>query len=64
LAQLASAYALAGNTDTARVMLSGILEQASKRYICGFNVACVYATLGDNEQAFAWLDKAYFARSD
>jgi serine/threonine protein kinase/Flp pilus assembly protein TadD len=64
LAQLASAYALAGNTDTARVMLSGILEQASKRYICGFNVACVYATLGDNEQAFAWLDKAYLARSD
>jgi len=64
LAQLASAYALAGNTDTARVMLSGILEQASKRYVCGFNVACVYATLGDNEQAFAWLDKAYFARSD
>jgi tetratricopeptide (TPR) repeat protein len=64
LAQLASVYALAGNTDTARAMLSGILEQASKRYICGFNVACVYATLGDNEQAFAWLDKAYLARSD
>ena len=64
LAQLASVYALAGNKDTARAMLSGILEQASKRYICGFNVACVYATLGDNEQAFAWLDKAYLARSD
>jgi serine/threonine protein kinase/TolB-like protein/Flp pilus assembly protein TadD len=64
LAQLASAYALAGNTETTRAMLSGILEQASKRYVCGFNVACVYATLGDNEEAFAWLDKAYLARSD
>jgi len=64
LAQLASVYASTGKTDTARTMLSGILELASKRYICGFNVACVYATLGDNEQAFAWLDKAYLARSD
>lgn len=64
LAQLASVYALAGKTDTARALLSGTLEQASKRYICGFNVACVYATLGDNEQALAWLDKAYLARSD
>lgn len=64
LAQLASVYALAGSPDTARAMLSRILEQAGKRYICGFNVACVYATLGDKEQAFAWLDKAYLARSD
>jgi len=64
LAQLASVYAMAGKSDTARTMLGGILEQASKRYVCGFNVACVYATLGDNEQAFAWLDKAYLARSD
>lgn len=64
LAQLASAYAMAGQKDKARAMLSGIEAQASKRYICGFNVACVYATLGDNEQAFAWLEKAYLARSD
>ena len=64
LAQLASAYAMAGKKDKARAMLSGIEALASKRYICGFNVACVYATLGDNEQAFAWLEKAYLARSD
>jgi hypothetical protein len=61
---MASVYAMAGKKDTARTMLSGILEQASKRYICGFNVACVYATLGDKEQAFDWLAKAYLARSD
>lgn len=63
-AQMASVYALAGKKDLARTMLSGIEAQASKRYICGFNVACVYATLGDNERAFAWLEKAYLARSD
>jgi TolB-like protein/Flp pilus assembly protein TadD len=64
VAQIASSYALSGKKDTARAMLSGIEAQAKKRYICGFNVACVYATLGDTEQAFAWLEKAYLARSD
>lgn len=63
-AQMASVYALARKKDKARAMLSGIEAQASNRYICGFNVACVFATLGDNERAFAWLEKAYLARSD
>jgi hypothetical protein len=27
-------------------------------------VACVYASLGDKESAFAWLEQAYLARSD
>jgi TolB-like protein/Tfp pilus assembly protein PilF len=64
LAQLASVYAMAGKADTARAMLDGIVEQANKRYICGFNVACVYATLGEKEQAFNWLERGYLARSD
>lgn len=64
VAQMASVYAMAGDEDTARTMLTGVEAQARKRYICGFNVACVHATLGDNEQAFAWLEKAYLARSD
>ena len=41
LAQLASAYALAGKNDKARPMLTTIEEQASNRYVCGLNVACV-----------------------
>jgi tetratricopeptide (TPR) repeat protein len=64
LAQIASAYALAGNKDKARTMLRGIEAQARQRYICGFNVACVYATLGEREQVFTWLDKSYRDRSD
>jgi hypothetical protein len=64
LAQIASAYALADNKDKARAMLRGIEAQARQRYICGFNVACVYATLGEIEQVFTWLDKAYRDRSD
>ena len=45
-------------------MLGGLEAQVSQRYICGFNVACVYATLGEREQAFTWLEKAYRDRSD
>jgi TolB-like protein/Tfp pilus assembly protein PilF len=64
LAEVASGYAMAGKKDTARAMLTSILAQAQDRYICGFNVACVYAQLGDSERAFSWLEKAYLARSD
>jgi serine/threonine protein kinase/Tfp pilus assembly protein PilF len=64
LTQVGSAYALAGKHDKARAMLSSIEAKAQERYICGFNVACVYATLGDKEKAFAWLEKGYLARSD
>jgi serine/threonine protein kinase/tetratricopeptide (TPR) repeat protein len=64
LAQVASAYAVAGKQEKARAMLGAIEAQARQRYICGFNVACVYAPLGDKESAFAWLEQAYLARSD
>jgi hypothetical protein len=28
------------------------------------NVACIYTSLGEKEQAFSWLEKAYRDRSD
>jgi len=64
LAQVASAYASAGKNDKARTLLTTLEAQARKRYICGVNMACVYAQLGDKEQAFSWLEKGYLARSD
>jgi TolB-like protein len=64
LSHVAAAYAIAGRKDKARTMIRGIEAQARERYVCGFNVACLYSVLGDKEQAFAWLDKAYRDRSD
>lgn len=64
LAKIAAAYALAGRKDKARAMVPEIEGQARERYVCGFNVACLYAVLGDKERAFAWLDKAFLDRSD
>ncbi|HKF54603.1 MAG TPA: protein kinase, partial [Blastocatellia bacterium] len=62
--QVAAAYALAGRKDKARAMLDEVKAQARDRYVCGFNVACLYSALGDKEQAFAWLEEAYSQRSD
>jgi len=64
LSKVAAAYALAGNKEKARAMLPGIEGQARQRYVCGFNVACIYSVLGDKERALAWLAKAYRERSD
>ena len=62
LAQLAYVYARAGMKDKAMTILNGLEAEVKQRYVCGFNVACLYAGLGDKEQAYAWLEKAYKAR--
>jgi len=63
-AQLAYVYARAGMKDKARTILNRLEGQVKRRYVCGFNVACLYTGLGDKNQAYAWLEKAYRDRSD
>jgi TolB-like protein len=64
LAQLAYVYARAGMKDKAQTILSGLEAQVKQRYVCGFNVACLYVGLDRRETAYAWLEKAYRDRSD
>jgi serine/threonine protein kinase/Flp pilus assembly protein TadD len=64
LAQIASVYAKSGRRDKARTMLTMLEAQAHERYVCGFNMACLYTALGDRGKAFSSLEKAYLARSD
>jgi serine/threonine protein kinase/tetratricopeptide (TPR) repeat protein len=75
LTSLASAYARAGRrADANRVLrrLEEMWEQqgaapawhvARSPYVCPYEVAGVYAQLGDKRRAFEWLDKAYRNRS-
>jgi TolB-like protein/DNA-binding winged helix-turn-helix (wHTH) protein/Flp pilus assembly protein TadD len=63
-AQLAYVYARAGMKDKARTILNGFEAQVKQHYVCGFNVACVYAGLDEKENAYAWLERAYHDRSD
>jgi hypothetical protein len=39
-------------------ILDQLKEVSHQRYISPLDIAIIYAGLGENEQAFAWLDKA------
>jgi hypothetical protein len=38
-------------------------ETAKRRYVSPYDLATIYAGLGEKEQALAWLEKAYEDRS-
>jgi serine/threonine protein kinase/Tfp pilus assembly protein PilF len=62
LAQLAHAYALAGKRGQAQLLLDEIKELSKQRYVSPYDIAMVYAGLGQKDQAFGWLQKAYEER--
>jgi len=55
--------ARAGRTDEARRILEPLLDRARRVEGHAFNVAIVYAGLGEKEQAFAWLGKGFDERA-
>ena len=61
---LAETYARAGNTQRARTVLSGLESEMPNKYICGYNVAAVYAALGERDKAFDSVTRAVLERSD
>jgi tetratricopeptide (TPR) repeat protein len=64
LAWLAHAYALAGKRSQAQLLLDEAKELSKQRYLSPYDIAIVYAGLGQKDQAFAWLQKAYEQRCD
>ena len=60
---LAVAYAGSGRTNEARKMLDELKGIAKERYIPPHNFALIYTGLGDKDQAFAFLEKAYAEHS-
>jgi len=59
LALLGHAYAAAGRTAEAKQVLNDLQQlEGQQRYVSPYTVAAIYAGLGDQEQAFKWLDKA------
>jgi tetratricopeptide (TPR) repeat protein len=59
---LVYAYARAGKSAEARKLLSELTEHSKRRYVSGRDFAAIYAGLGDKNQAFAFLEKAYEER--
>lgn len=63
LAVLGSAYALTGRRPDSLKILAELKKLSQRRYLSPADIARVYASLGENEQALTWLEKAYGDRS-
>lgn len=63
LALAAQGLAESGKKDEARELLRRLLETAHKSFVCGYNIATVYAALGQKTEAFHWLDEGIRQRS-
>ncbi len=55
---LGHAYAVSGSPAKARQIIADLKATATRRYVGPYNVALIYAGLGDRDQAFAWLQRA------
>ncbi|MBZ5644416.1 MAG: tetratricopeptide repeat protein, partial [Acidobacteriia bacterium] len=64
LSLLANDYAVSGDKAAARKVLIQLQNLAKKRYVPSLYIAVVHAGLGENDQAFQWLEKAYQERCD
>jgi tetratricopeptide (TPR) repeat protein len=63
IATAASALARAGEPGRARQALSQALELEKRQYVCRFLVGAVYMDLGETDQAYQSLEKAFLQRS-
>jgi DNA-binding winged helix-turn-helix (wHTH) protein/TolB-like protein/Tfp pilus assembly protein PilF len=62
LALLGHAYAASGKTAEARQVLTDLHELQTRRYVSPYTVAAIYTGLGEKDQAFKWLERAYEER--
>lgn len=63
VAGLAVTYAGMGRSADARKILQEFLDKAARQYVSPELVAIAYAGLGEQNNAFHWLERAYEARS-
>jgi len=63
VAEIGCIHAFTGNRDGAEKTIDDLKGRASKEYLDPGLIAYIYIALGDKDQAFVWLDKAYQERS-
>jgi Flp pilus assembly protein TadD len=59
---LAYAYAASGRKEEALKILADLESRHEQNPSADANIALIYVGLGDQDQAMAWLNKAYEAR--
>jgi TolB-like protein/DNA-binding winged helix-turn-helix (wHTH) protein/Flp pilus assembly protein TadD len=62
IANLARAYAASGKRGEAEKLLSDLKKRSSPGYSDASEIAAIYASLGDKNQALNWLEKGYEER--
>lgn len=60
---LGHAYAASGNKAEAQKVLDHLKELSTHSYVAPYNVAVIYVGLGEKDEAFTWLNRAYEERS-
>jgi DNA-binding winged helix-turn-helix (wHTH) protein/TolB-like protein/Flp pilus assembly protein TadD len=60
---LGQVYAMAGKYAEARKVIAELQTESKQRYVSPLYIALIYATLGENDQAFSWLEKAFEDRA-
>ena len=62
LAHLGRAYALSGSHDEARKVAEQLEETSKQHYVPAWDMAVLFAAMGDADTAFRWLEKSYTKR--
>jgi TolB-like protein/Flp pilus assembly protein TadD len=62
LGHMGNAYARMGREAEAREMISELQKHVQSEGIGRYEIALVYAGLGEKDEAFAWLEKSFAAR--
>ena len=62
VALLGHAYAVANRRSEARAILQQLSARSKEQYVPPYPIAVVHAGLGETDEAFAWLEKAYDER--
>jgi hypothetical protein len=54
---------VSGHKDRAQNVLAELEQLSKRRYVAPFEVAVIYTGLGEKDQTFEWLEKAYLDHS-
>ena len=60
---LGHAYAMSGKREEAQKVIEHLKEPSVHEYVAPYNIAVIYAGLGEKDEAFVWLNRAYQERS-
>jgi TolB-like protein/Tfp pilus assembly protein PilF/predicted Ser/Thr protein kinase len=61
--ELGYVYAISGRRAEGQKLLKELQERATREFVDPYYIAIVYLGLGEQEQTFAWLNRAYEERS-